>query len=341
VLASLLSENVSHVLQATQVVQVGQTVSEPLHSDIGFCTQCDGPREYCHGHESPAPTPVPAPVSPIPVPTPSTRPLAVGHFCLTREEAMSLADNIANALEVHCEDTPEVLPPYPKGAQVAEGMGIRRSRGQRRRPRQPVAVHYADQTTHPRHAQRGGQALRRPLSPSAQGYKHNIGTSYIPFLIMDETGQQVPARFIKVHMTDNPYVEARLAMDGPVHRGEIHAAAVTDRVAPRPTMGPDELQLLDREYQDWMVVDDALTTLQDRSLTAEVIRWRALQKWYKTIQELIRKMEDRLFAVAVDQQASRNQLEEAWAVHRIEEEMQRDRRVTALTAWSVECGRSS
>jgi hypothetical protein len=50
-----------------------------------------------------------------------------------------------------------------------------------------------------------------------------------------------------------------------------------------------------------MVVDDALTTLQDRSLTAEVIRWRALQKRYKTIQESIHKMEDRLFAVAVDQ----------------------------------------
>jgi hypothetical protein len=32
VLASLVSENASHVLQATQVVQVGQTVSKPLHN---------------------------------------------------------------------------------------------------------------------------------------------------------------------------------------------------------------------------------------------------------------------------------------------------------------------
>jgi hypothetical protein len=37
-------------------------------SDIGFCDQCHGPREYCHGHESPAPTPVPAPVNPSPRP---------------------------------------------------------------------------------------------------------------------------------------------------------------------------------------------------------------------------------------------------------------------------------
>jgi hypothetical protein len=78
-------------------------------SDIGFCTQCDGPREYCHGHESPAPTPIPAPITPTPipapitptpVPAPSARPRTVGHFCLTREEAMSLVDNIANAVKI-------------------------------------------------------------------------------------------------------------------------------------------------------------------------------------------------------------------------------------------------
>jgi hypothetical protein len=46
------------------------------------------------------------------------------HFRLTREEAMSLADNIANALEVRCQDSPEVPPPYPKDRPVTEGMGL-------------------------------------------------------------------------------------------------------------------------------------------------------------------------------------------------------------------------
>jgi hypothetical protein len=110
-------------------------------SDIGFCTQCHGPREYCHGHESPAPTPVPAPIEPVPVPAPSTSTGAMVHFCLTREEAMSLADNIANALEVNCQNSPEVPLPYPEGRQVAKGMGLRHGRGQRGRPCQPVAVH--------------------------------------------------------------------------------------------------------------------------------------------------------------------------------------------------------
>jgi hypothetical protein len=37
VLVSLVSENTDHVLQATPVVQVGQTVSKPLQSVSPFC----------------------------------------------------------------------------------------------------------------------------------------------------------------------------------------------------------------------------------------------------------------------------------------------------------------
>jgi hypothetical protein len=263
----------------------------------------------------------------------------MAHFRLTREEAMSLADNIANALEIRREDSPEVPPPYPEDQQVAEGMGLRRGRGQRGRPCQPVAVHYAVPPAHPRHANRGAQSSCRPLSPAAQGYENNQGTSYVPFTILDATGRSVPARYIKVHMTDNPYVEARMTMDGPVHRGEIHAAVIRDRVGRTPDIGPDELRLLDRSYQDWIMVDEAIAHVGDRSLTAEVMRWRGLQKRMKAAQESIRQVEDRLFVMAVDQRACRTRLEEAWAVHRIEEEMRRDRRVTALTAWSVERGR--
>jgi hypothetical protein len=136
------------------------TASPVSPSDLGFCPQCHGPREYCHGHESPTPTPVPAPVEPIPIPAPSTSTGTMAHFCLTRQEAMSLADNIANALEVRRQDTPEVPPPYPEDRSVAEGMGLQRGRGQRGRPRQPVAVHYAMLPAHPCHANRGAQAAR-------------------------------------------------------------------------------------------------------------------------------------------------------------------------------------
>jgi hypothetical protein len=82
----------------------------------------------------------------------------MAHFHLTREEAMSLADNIANTLEVRRQDSPEVPPPYPENRQVAEGVGLRRGRGQRGRLCQPVAVHYAVPPAHPHHANRGAQA---------------------------------------------------------------------------------------------------------------------------------------------------------------------------------------
>jgi hypothetical protein len=140
-------------------------------------------------------------------------------------------------------------------------------------------------------------------------------------------------------MTDNPYVEAWMAMDAPVHRGEIHAAAIHNQVGQTPEIGLDELHLLDRGYQDWMMVNEAIAHVGDRSLTAEVMRWWGLQKHMKAVQESIRQVEDCLFAMAVDQRVCRARLEEAWAVVRIEEEMRRDRRVTTLTAWLVERGR--
>jgi hypothetical protein len=74
-----------------------------------------------------------------------------------------------------------------------------------------------------------------------------------------------------------------------------------------------------------MMVDEAIAHVGDRSLTAEVMRWRGLQKRMKAAQESIRQVEDRLFAMAVDQQACHTRLEEAWAVNRIEEEMRQDR----------------
>jgi hypothetical protein len=88
-------------------------------------------------------------------------------------------------------------------------------------------------------------------------------------------------------MTDNPYVEARLAMDGLVHRGEIHTAPITNRMTHTPDIGLDELQLLECEYQGHMVVDNTLSHVSDQSLTAEVVQWQGLQKHFKVAQELI------------------------------------------------------
>jgi hypothetical protein len=132
-------------------------------------------------------------------------------------------------------------------------------------------------------------------------------------------------------MTDNPYVEAQMAMDGPVHRGEIHAAAIR-QVGRTPEIGPDELHLLDRRYQDWIMVDEAIANVGDRVANGRGFAVAGAPEADEGGTRIDLANQDCLFAMAVDQRACRAWLEEAWAVvHRIEEEMRRDRRVTALT----------
>jgi hypothetical protein len=50
-------------------------------------------------------------------------------FASPHEEAMQLADSIANSLEVNSQDAPEVLPPYPEEVCPAERMGLQNRRG--------------------------------------------------------------------------------------------------------------------------------------------------------------------------------------------------------------------
>ena len=64
--------------------------------DDRHCARCDGPMEYCHGHDTPNPIPIPAPVAPIfvrPPATPQHREMARVH--LTHVDVATLAAQIA------------------------------------------------------------------------------------------------------------------------------------------------------------------------------------------------------------------------------------------------------
>jgi hypothetical protein len=62
-------------------------------------------------------------------------------------------------------------------------------------------------------------------------------------------------------------------MDGLLYHGEIHAAAVTDCTTRMLEISLDELQLLEHGYQDWVMVDEAVSQVGDRLLMAEVMQW--------------------------------------------------------------------
>jgi hypothetical protein len=129
-----------------------------------------------------------------------------------------------------------------------------------------------------------------------------------------------------------------MSMQGPVYRGEIHAAPVNDTETPAVELTAERIRILGDEYRYRAVVDEAVDKTGDQSLKAEVRRYRGLKVKVAGFQEQIRRIEDQLFAVQMDQCANWDRLQDARVYERVNEEVHRDQRIHPLTAWSVERG---
>jgi hypothetical protein len=250
--------------------------------DLSICPICTSERAYCHCTSNPSST-SPAP---LPIPPRTSLPQRMGQIELNREQAEALVTRLTASLDVHRENPAEIQgereppPKYPAGsrgvepelaAQGVEVLDIPIGGRQNRGCRQPIQVRNPGPSTNPRPTPANERARRNPLSPSSQGYKINRGVNYISCNILDRFSHEVPARFIKPHLNiDNPYVEARLEMDGPVYRSEIHATPVNDRDDTHPELTNESLCLLELGYRDRNAVEDALGRVGDRSLGAEV-----------------------------------------------------------------------
>jgi hypothetical protein len=137
----------------------------------------------------------------------------------------------------------------------------------------------------------------------------------------------------------NPFVEGQLSLDGPTYHSEIHAQAIHDVDIPPPIITNDRLRLLHTDYMGHDRVDEALGEIGDRSLIAEVNRYRRLERKRKLFQESIMRLEDQLFTSDVERRMCVSRLEAARAMVRIQGEMQRNQQAFRLSPWSVECGR--
>jgi hypothetical protein len=339
--------------QQTQQRDDSCPVASDDDDDLSICPICTSKCAYCHCQPDPTTTSPP----PLPIPPQPTSPWRVGQIELNREQAKALVAQLAASLNVHHENPAAIQgereppPDYPAGSRgvkpelTTQGVEIldipvggRQNQGRRR----PVPVRNPGPSTNPHPTPANERARRNPLSPSSQGYELNRGVNYISCNILDRFGREVPARFIKPHLNvNNPYVEARLEMDGPVYRGEIHATPVNDRDDAHPELTNESLRMLKPGYRDRNAVKDALGRVGDQSLGAEVTRWNALKKKVTHIQDQIRERKDQLFVLSVDQRACRRRLEEARVISRLQEEMRRDRQVYPLTLWSVEHGHST
>jgi hypothetical protein len=109
---------------------------------------------------------------------------------------------------------------------------------------------------------------------------------------------------------------------------------------PPPLITADILRLLDTDYMGRNRVDEALGEIGDRSLCAEVNRYRRLEHKRKAFQESIRRLEDQMFTTDVERRMSVSRLEGARAMVRIQRSMQDDRHAFRLSPWSLERGRS-
>jgi hypothetical protein len=278
----------------------------------------------------------------------------VARINLNRTQATVLASNLIKALENH-KDATAVPPPYDYGrefariiaaglgieeAVAAEGLGIRAGGGQNRsqgRGGRPQPVPDSRCPANPPQAQ--GARPRQATSPVPTGFEHNRGPSFIPFHIRNEHGGETPARYIRAHLDAlNPFVEGCLSLNGPTYHSKIHAAAIHDLDIPPPLITADILRLLDTDYMGHERVNKALGEIGDRSLQAEVNRYRRLARKRKLFEESIRQLEDQMFTTDVERRMCVSRLEAARAMVRIQHEMQDNRQVFRLSPWSLEHG---
>jgi hypothetical protein len=346
---------------ATTNISRAPSYDSATNEDLRRCARCGEQQMYCHGHTPVVPNPSldlpPAqPRAPVSGSVPTHR---VARVNLNRAQATTLATNLINALENN-QDSTAVPPAYNYGEEisriiadglgldrvvVAEGLGVRGGgshQGGQGRGGRPGQVPDARRPANPTQASTSRNRRRpaaRPVSPTPPGFEHNRGPAFIPFRIQDN-GRQTPARYIRAHLdAPNPYIEGRLSLDGPTYHSEIHAAAVHDVDIPPPPITADILRLLHTDYMGHDRVDEALGEIGDRSLIAEVTRYRPLERKRKSFQDSITRIEDQLFTCDIERRMCISRLESARAMVRIQGEMQRNQQAFRLSPWSVERGR--
>ena len=168
------------------------------------------PTEYCHGHKHHV----------VFVPPPEGECFACNLLQHMRE-AHEVGIGPLTGYSIGNDDSDKEnnpnateIPPQSQG----QGMGsCSRHQGRHRGGRQgvgdaeegPIRLYHPWQT-HLVRVQAG-----RSTSPIPRFFELNQGPAYIPFLIPNDQGRKVPAKYVSVHMTTNPYTLGKLTSDGP------------------------------------------------------------------------------------------------------------------------------
>ena len=160
----------------------------------------------------------------------------------------------------------------------------------------------------------------------------NHGPQYVPFHIINRDGVTVPAKYIKTKMTNDPYAYGMLNSTGEVYKGLIHAAPVLD-ITTVPRLSVEDLASLCFDYADASRIDNALACVGDKSLCAEVHRFRHIKKRFAELEEQMKMLESEMWALQTRQRQCISRLEKADVLRRIDYEQGQDIRVVPSWAW--------
>ena len=163
----------------------------------------------------------------------------------------------------------------------------------------------------------------------------NHGPQYILFHIVNRDGVTVPAKYVKVKMTNDPYAYGMLHSQGEVYKGLIHAAPVLD-ITHVPRLGADDLVSLRFDYADASRIDNALARVGDKSLCAEVHCFHHIKKRFAELDVQMKTLESEMWALQTRQWQCVGRLEKADVLRRIDHERGQDIRVVPSWAWEDE-----
>ena len=156
-----------------------------------------------------------------------------------------------------------------------------------------------------------------------EDFEINEGNQAIPFTITDQFSRPTPAQYIQVHMTNNPYIIARLTTNSPDYRGELH---VTPYNSPEPVdmLTDKAMQMLEPEFPTAKFVSDAIRCIGDCTLLADVIRYQARFTEIERIRDQRAELERKCYLVGLEMGFCWHRLQDVRAIQRIIEEMVQD-----------------
>ena len=127
-------------------------------------------------------------------------------------------------------------------------------------------------------------------------FELNQGPGYVPFLIANDQGRNVPAKYISVHMTANPYALGKPKSDGLTKWGEIHTASRYDYAHVKEYSDNDLCELLPAWHKS-IDIDTVLVEMRNRSLQAEVHRYQCQMMRLKQLNDQMEAIQAEMFTI--------------------------------------------